>query len=661
VTAAIAPVTPLRPEVDRGLDAARTLAALGVPVFVAPAWPDAPRDKTPFRLPPGWERTEPDAAAVDTWRPGDALCAVMGHVVDLLDFDPRSAGETDPLATLTAAGEVPDVLARADSPSGGEHLFVRSMGTRSRDDLLPGLDVKAGAPNGQGRGFAFLAPTEKASKITGEIVAYRWTQPPPASLDPFPPFTGPAVALSLRIRRALREVAADPTDPGTAGTSTPAAALYGSVGTGAGLAEHRGPIPEGRRHSALISYAGYLRRRGVGLDLAETLMMHRLADCAQPPLARYPVTPDEALSKLRDAYGRYAAGTPDLDPAVEVVLDGDGRPVNPLDVDVLDEDGIEALPEREPLIEGVLDRGTYAVLYAEPKAGKSFLALDWAESVARGIDWNGRACQSGNVLWIAAEGAGSMRIRQPAWRKARGHGKSGRFAMVRRSVPLDSPGEVAHLADLIRRREAHFVIIDTWADSLGDANEDNASETRAAHKLIREALLAATPDGRGVVLVLAHTRKTFNGKGLPELRGSGAFLGAVDAAFNLDPQGDGRVLIRQTHARDVDNIDPIAFRIVPAGASAVLEYESAGASLVSAALSSAGERAAGQKRDAVLAAIRQHQNVPDRPATTALIMRATSLSRSAVRRHLDTLETSMGLITRGGVGNDTTYRLADLD
>lgn len=637
-------VVPIDREVSEALEAARGLVALGVPVFVAHAWPDAPADRLPFHLPGGWQHTTPDASAVDAWRPGDALCAVMGHGLDLVDIDPRNAGDADPMVTLTEAGEVPEVLARASTPSGGEHLFVRSLGVTSVTGLLPGLDIKAGAPNGDGRGFAFLAPTVRASRVTGEFRSYRWTATPPESLAAHPPHTEPALALARRIRASRAE-------PPAPSTATSAAELFASVSVA--RTEHTGPIPEGARHSALVSYAGYLRTRGVALDLAEPLMLARLGDCAQPPAARYPVTEAEALGKLHDVYRRYEGGTPDLAP---VVLDAEGQPVNSIEADLLGDTELDQLPEPEPLVPGMLNRGTYVVLYAEPKAGKSFLALDWAESVARGCEWYGRECGAESVLWVAAEGLNSMKVRKPAWRQARGFGPTDRFKVLRRSVPLDSPTAVAELAATVSKLDIGLVVIDTWADSLGAADEDKSSQTRPIHKAIRETLLPATREGRGVVLVLAHTRKAEGRNGLGELRGSSAFTGAVDSAILLDPQGDGRVLIRHTHSRDTTGAEPVAFRLVPAGPSAVPEYEG----LVAADLYGNGNdrkaRQAGERTEAVVAVVRQHQDVPGQRVGRAFIARVTGFKDGTLRGYLKDL-VQWGRLEAHGAGAGTYYRL----
>lgn len=175
VDTAPAPVPPdtLTPaERKAALDVARQLATLGIPIFVARP---APHTDTGFALPQAWQTTVADPAVVDTWRPGDALCAVMGQGIDLLDVDPRNDGDSS-LAQLN--GTMPRHYALASTPSGGQHYFITSLGVRSRNNTFAGIDVKAGDAQGEGRGFAFLAPTEKKSKVDGQSHPYRWFTPP---------------------------------------------------------------------------------------------------------------------------------------------------------------------------------------------------------------------------------------------------------------------------------------------------------------------------------------------------------------------------------------------------------------------------------------------------------------------------------------------------
>jgi hypothetical protein len=156
-------------DVEQALAVARGLVALGMPLFLAQ--PD-PAERTGYRLPYGWQQARPDPSVVDAWRPGMALCAVTGHVLDLIDLDPRSGGELD-----GGALSVP-VMAEAHTPSGGTHRWILPVGVESRDGTWPGVDVKSGAPDGTGRGFGFIAPTVRTSKVDGRPRAYRWEKVP---------------------------------------------------------------------------------------------------------------------------------------------------------------------------------------------------------------------------------------------------------------------------------------------------------------------------------------------------------------------------------------------------------------------------------------------------------------------------------------------------
>lgn len=157
-------------------DAALHLLTHGVPMFLArPAksFPSGGSGDTGYLLPPDWQTTRPDPEILSSWKPGMALCAVMGHAVDGLDLDTQKGGAVDPDLAPTSYG-------RQSTPSGGTHDLIAPLGLRSRDGLQPGVDYKGGVA-GLGHGFLFLAPTMKLSKTSGEVDQYRWAQPP--SLD----------------------------------------------------------------------------------------------------------------------------------------------------------------------------------------------------------------------------------------------------------------------------------------------------------------------------------------------------------------------------------------------------------------------------------------------------------------------------------------------
>ena len=53
---------------------------------------------------------------------------------------------------------------------------------------------------------------------------------------------------------------------------------------------------------------------------------------------------------------------------------------------VLTVDEVLATPDSKPLIAGIMDQGTLAMLYGPPGSGKSFVALDLGLAITGGAD-----------------------------------------------------------------------------------------------------------------------------------------------------------------------------------------------------------------------------------------------------------------------------------
>lgn len=220
---------------------------------------------TGFHLPNGWEKTVPDVTVLDRYRPGDAVCLVMGNGFDLVDCDPRN-GSDPSWEKMVSDGVMPRVYAVASTPSGGSHHLIASLGISSKDNVLPGIDVKAGT-GGKGHGFAFIAPTVKRSKTTGEMAAYEWvTKPRPPDPDDL---SGAELRRMISSKRAS-----------VVGNST-------------------GKIPLGERHAVMLSYTNTLRQDYTYED-ALPLAHVRAQDCAGA------WDPAETVRLLQGAYEKPA-------------------------------------------------------------------------------------------------------------------------------------------------------------------------------------------------------------------------------------------------------------------------------------------------------------------------------------------------------------------
>jgi putative DNA primase/helicase len=99
----------------------------------------------------------------------------------------------------------------------------------------------------------------------------------------------------------------------------------------------------------------------------------------------------------------------------------------------------DELPERydppDELIEGLLTVGDGAVLYGDSNSGKTFLVIDMAASVARGVPWMGKRTEPGLVVYLAAESPVSVRGRLQAYQKHHGC-KVPNFAIVQSPIDL---------------------------------------------------------------------------------------------------------------------------------------------------------------------------------------------------------------------------------
>ncbi|MGW4581948.1 AAA family ATPase [Rhodococcus aetherivorans] len=238
---------------------------------------------------------------------------------------------------------------------------------------------------------------------------------------------------------------------------------------------------------------------------------------------------------------------PPADPYADVPLPGDTEPRGDADdvapalaSKILTRSALRSLPDPAPLIDGVLDQGTTALLYGKWGSGKSFIALDWAASVAAGRGWQGRTTERRKVLYVAAEGAFGLKGRIQAWESGwRTSLDEDDLEILPQPVNLTRALEVAELAALIRWQGYGMVVLDTLARCMVGADENSAKDTGVVVDTLTR-LREATPDGRGVVLGVHHT-----GKDGRTLRGSSAFEGGVDTVYQTCLDGGAIDLTRE--------------------------------------------------------------------------------------------------------------------
>lgn len=192
----------------------------------------------------------------------------------------------------------------------------------------------------------------------------------------------------------------------------------------------------------------------------------------------------------------------------------------------LSEADMERLPPPTWLLPNVLPDNQLVMLYAPSKGWKTFLALDWAMTIASGLDKWG-AVEAGAVVYIAAEGAtGLGKSRRPAWRLLHGVEKPVPFHIINSMPHLGTPEQVIEMCEQVKKLgPIKLIVVDTLARFMAGLDE---SGTRDAGLAI-EALEMIKRELNCTVLCLHHTGKDAS-RGE---RGSSALRAGFDSGFEL--------------------------------------------------------------------------------------------------------------------------------
>lgn len=224
-------------------------------------------------------------------------------------------------------------------------------------------------------------------------------------------------------------------------------------------------------------------------------------------------------------------------------------------------------PVYEQLIKGVLTKGELSLLLGESQSGKSFLAIDIAMAVARGIPWMGRKVRQGLIIYQAGESAvGVRRKRFPAYRRHYQVGAE-RLPVVLLQSPLDlysgdDPTD-AFIEECIHWARSYgtpleLITIDTFNKATPGANEndgkdmgivlarcDRIRKATGAHVQLVHHLNAGGQKARGHTSLFANVENVIMCRIVPD---------HTDA--------DGRKVREAVIAKQKDGEDGISFKFV---------------------------------------------------------------------------------------------------
>jgi hypothetical protein len=277
-------------------------------------------------------------------------------------------------------------------------------------------------------------------------------------------------------------------------------------------------------------------------------------DSLKPAPGKRQVTMASVIKMAKDAGYRASETTSpeQILAKVEEILEerGGGRFTSRFAYEMASQEPIEWL------IKGVVPKAELIILYGASGAGKTFVALDHAFAIARGVDWRGRRVKQGIVVIIAAEGGKGVAQRLQAY--AQYHGIDLRDVPNLRIITaapnfLESDDIAEVIAELQSIGDVSCVMVDTLAQVTPGANENTSEDMGRALSNVR--LIHRATDA--TVYGVHHAGKDLN-------RGSRGWSGlkaAADAQIEVLRHEDGSREIHIEKMKDGEDGMRWAFKL----------------------------------------------------------------------------------------------------
>lgn len=206
------------------------------------------------------------------------------------------------------------------------------------------------------------------------------------------------------------------------------------------------------------------------------------------------------------------------------------------------------------ILKGIIPKAELVVMFGESGSGKSFVALDMAMAIVRGVDWRGHRSKQGRVVYIAAEGGGGFRKRLAAYALHHGVGLDDLPLGIIHAAPnfLQKVDALDVARSIQAGGKADVVIVDTFAQVMPGANENAADDMGKALAHCR-GIHTAT----GAVVLLVHHAGKDASKGA---RGWSGLRAAADAEIEVFKLAGARG-VRVSKQKDGDDTGEWGFEL----------------------------------------------------------------------------------------------------
>ena len=504
--------------------------------------------------------TEWPTANIGVW-PGGS-----GRLVLDVDVKADAGGAVSLDALALMYGDLPEGAPIIETPSGGWHVWL----TLPWDAELPGNKPAAqGVDVRSANGYTILPPSRTDAGV------YAARQGTPALVRPG---SAPMIPEAWRTG-ALASAGGRAADNRTNAQGATDLDAPEDIERAEAYAATAPPAIEGEQGSTqTYKVACSIRDMGVSQDEAFRILDEIYNPRCEPPWDSTPdgMGPEYLASRVASAYRNARAAAPGKSSARHA-LDGFAQYAQPADTTSTgktkpliqsDETGddigewtrktkparfltdaqVDDMAPPEWDIENILPRQSLIALYGEPGSHKSFLALDWANHLARGMDWGGYEVDDARrVLYVGAEGSQGLQKRLRAWRQHHGAEMTDNLTLspdMPRIADEDAWAEwVQDVKALAEKTPFHVVVFDTLAHlTVGLDENSNGDMMQAVSRLTR-----LRDELRASVMFVHHTAK-----GSKELRGAGAVRGACDAAFSMSKDGVAQSALKMTKQKDAE-------------------------------------------------------------------------------------------------------------
>jgi hypothetical protein len=489
-------------------------------------FPLAPGSKKPFEGSRGLLEATTDPEQIEAWwtEHPDANIGIATGPSGLAVMDGDFHSPKWNASSVRWWNQLPPTLT-VSTPRGGEHRIYKGDIRSSSHHLAPGVDTR-------GEGGYIVAPP---SLVGGR--AYEWTlKMSPTEVPEFVPsgLNGP---------KAVEE---DPQH----GTKYGLAVLNGEAGRLALRTE------EGERNSSLFASAvrvfELVKAGEIEKDHATNMLRRAVAGWEQHA---DPFTSREVQGVLESAWKRAEARPP----GDSTNTTTEELPTQPRYMSI---EELGSLPPARWLIPGVLPEGI-SLLYGKHASGKTFIALDFALTIAS---------FGGVVIYCAGEGVSGLHSRVEAWTLHHpGMDPKGFVVLANDAFPrLTVPSAVARFhadVDMIARDYGAptLVVVDTWRRALAPQSV-NGDETVAQAFMALDDIRSKYGTN---ALILHHPRKGGPHESSPPEAGSGSLQDNVDFTWKLWSVDDDHKTLYNTKSKDFEEQSSLRFTLKPVGNSLV--------------------------------------------------------------------------------------------